>query len=256
MAFVRGKKGDPKDKDGDEPWSLSKPTAEPAVRDTVLGLVRGFVGLSLASVEAGGARSRAPRRTASTSPSSSLRGVGKPRRTARRRRRGRSRSAGSSRARARCTCVARPARPSTRGCSRSTTTTSRSSARRRRTFAEKKPEPPAPETPAMEPGEPRPPSRPPRPLRPRRRTLPRWDEAPAAPPAGHGGGAAAARAMGEAPPAPAPTPRPRPRDGGGSARAGSGAGCARRPEGTRSAEVAEPASRKGVRVRPRAFAVS
>jgi hypothetical protein len=64
VAFVRGKKPVTKDKDGkdvpgkdganaEDPWNLTAPTAEPAVAETVMSLVRGFVGMTFASIEAG-----------------------------------------------------------------------------------------------------------------------------------------------------------------------------------------------------------
>ena len=64
VAFARGKKPVEKDKDGkdvpskdgkntDDPWNLTSPTAEPAVADKVMSVVRGFVGLTLTTIEAG-----------------------------------------------------------------------------------------------------------------------------------------------------------------------------------------------------------
>lgn len=77
LAFVRGKKADPKDRDGDEPWSFTQPTTEPALKDGVGGLVRGFVGLTLASIEAGGSKAGDPAAYGFDKPELVLRGVGK-----------------------------------------------------------------------------------------------------------------------------------------------------------------------------------
>lgn len=51
VTFVRGKKKD--EKDADDPWEMTAPDKQPALAEPVMALVRGFVGMTFASIEAG-----------------------------------------------------------------------------------------------------------------------------------------------------------------------------------------------------------
>lgn len=92
ITFVRGKKpekndadkkdGDKKDaaaadKDKEDPWTVAAPKPEPAASETVMGLVRGFVGMSLASIEAGKIAAADEAKYGFDKPDLVLRGTGK-----------------------------------------------------------------------------------------------------------------------------------------------------------------------------------
>jgi len=211
FALARGKKADPKDPDGDEPWVLTVDRLpEPALREPVLGLVRGFVGLTLASIEAGGAKVADAATYGFDKPELVIGGVGKA-------------PADGAPAPTWTITVGKKlegksafyARRATGGAVDpfvfSVNDYDLTDFRKEpSSFAEKKPAPPAPESPAMAPDAPpapegpamgeapgAPPTSPP--------TIP-----PATPPEGPPAAPDAPPAMGEAPPAPGPTPAPTP----------------------------------------------